>query len=322
MKVTDLDYPIEDRLLKKLDLMIARCVQEHPEKDAVIINEGGEGEGKTNTSCVEAYYVKYKTGRDVHLFFRLEPLINFAKSTEKKIIIWDEPSLDSLSADNLTTLNRDLTRLLMTARKKRHFLIINMTKFWKFNEYIVVERALGLVHMYSRREIDPGRFVYIPKKHLEELYTTFKSKRKRLYKSLSTLRGTFPDIMKKHFDRMGFHVNNIPNATYTIYDQEKDKAIHSIGDTEKKSKKETKIEKSLEELRYKVAMLAKKRIIPIEEMANIMDIGSNRIREWAKLGPIQSVSLENVGSEASPPPVIITKRVDSEKNHQSIVVAE
>jgi intein/homing endonuclease len=38
--------------------------------------------GKSNTACANAYYVKLKTGKDIHLFFRLEPLIRMAQQTE------------------------------------------------------------------------------------------------------------------------------------------------------------------------------------------------------------------------------------------------
>ena len=136
--VTDLNYYMENRLIKKLDLIIKRCEQKQPKKDACITMEGQEGEGKTNSSLACAYYIKNKTGRDIHLFFRLKPLIDFAKTTERKIIIWDEPALDSLNAEHFKEINRDLTKLLMTVRKKRHIFFWCFTKFYKFNEYIVV----------------------------------------------------------------------------------------------------------------------------------------------------------------------------------------
>ena len=235
VKVTDLQYGLEDKLVKKLDAMIKRCTQDNPKKDAVLINEGSEGEGKSSSSWAEAYYVKHQTNREVHLFFRLEPMIEFAKSTENKIIIWDEPSLDALSTDALTKLSKDMTRLLMTVRKKRHFFIFNLTKFWKFPEYLVVDRCLGLIHMYSRKEVEPGRFVYIKKRRLEELWKDYHSGKKRNYKKYKSFFGSFP-MMEKYFDKMDFFVNGIPHATLAIYEQEKDKSINSIGVKDKEDK--------------------------------------------------------------------------------------
>lgn len=238
----DSHYALENRLVKKLDLMIARCEQLHPKKDAVLICEGAEGEGKSNSSTAIAYYIKKKTNRTINMFFRLEPLIKFAQSTEGQIIIWDEPALDALSTDWYKEANKDLMRLLMTVRKKRHFFIFNFTKFYKFSEYIVVDRSLGLIHMYSRNETEPGRFVYIKKKNLERLFLGYKISKKRLYRPLTSFRGNFPDIIEKHFEKMGISVEGKVNATYDDYEIEKDKAIMSIGNEKKVSKRDITID--------------------------------------------------------------------------------
>ena len=92
-----------DKALKyKMDLMIKRVTQPNPKKDCLLLVEGGEGEGKTNLSLQLAYYVKSQTGRELsnkNIFFRAEALLDFAKSTEEQIIIYDEPSLDMLSSE-------------------------------------------------------------------------------------------------------------------------------------------------------------------------------------------------------------------------------
>ena len=49
MRVFPFDYPLDDALLSKIDLMIARCEQKNPKKDAVLLFEGMEGEGKRPT---------------------------------------------------------------------------------------------------------------------------------------------------------------------------------------------------------------------------------------------------------------------------------
>lgn len=289
MIVTDLKYGLEKRLVKKLDLMIQRCTQPRPIRDAPLICEGGEGEGKTNSSVAIAYYVKCKTGRDAHLFFRLEPLIKFAQSTEEKIIIWDEPALDSLGMDWYKEVSKNLLRLLMTARKKRHFIIFNFTKFYKFSEYIVVDRCLGLIHMYSRNEITPGRFVYIRRRDLEALYLGYKISKKRLYNKLKSFRGSFPDIMEKYFDKMDFFVEGKPHATFKDYQEEKDKAIFSIG-------KSTKMSEADEEriLKGRVGRLK----LPIqnrEELAKQLKIHPRTLYKWSgkdeKDGFLEDVSL-------------------------------
>jgi len=281
MIVTDLQYGLETKLVNKLDIMIERCTTNHPKRDALMINEGGEGEGKTNSSLAEAYYVKTKTDRDIYLFFRLQSLIDFAKSTENKILIWDEPSLDSLSTDHLKKINMDLTRLLMTVRKKRHFFIINMTKFYKFNEYIVVDRCLGMVNMYSRKGTEIGRFRYIKKSSLEYLFNAYRFSKKRLYFKLSKFGGKFPDIIEKYFGRMGIIVvdgfgKQHLNASYDVYEREKDKAIMSIGD---KDVEKAKDKRDLRMFKWKVANI-KFPCSTQKEWAEKVGISVSIVKSW------------------------------------------
>lgn len=285
MIVTDLEYALENKLIEKLDLMIDRCHRPKIKKDVVLIIEGGEGEGKSNTSCAVAYYVKSKTNRDIHLFFDLGKMIDFAKNTHDKIIIWDEPALDSLSTDHYKEINKDLIRLLMTVRKKRHFFIFNFTKFYKFSDYIIVDRAIGMIHMYSRKEIEAGRFRYIKKRRLEDLYRYWRSSRQRLYMPLSSFGGVFPEILTNQFNKMGINVDGIKSATIEDYERAKDTAINNIG----KKKIGSSSDNSLLELK-----ILKKKIgnltPPIKSktlLASLMGINRRTLLEW------QSIPIEN-----------------------------
>ena len=270
------EFVLEKKLVKKLDRVVRGITQDNPKEDAVFINEGKEGKGKSNSAIVEALYVKIKTRREVHLFFRLEKLIEFAKSHSKKIIIWDEPSLDSLSTEQVTKLNRNMLRLFMTIRKKRHFFIINYTKFWKFPEYIIVDRSNGMIHM---REDKTGRFLYIRKRRLEFLWNEYRKAHRRSYRKAMDFGGRMPLLLGERFDKLKFHVNDIPNATYEDYEKCKDEAIESIGVKEKNGDK-TKIK--LDELRRKISQIEFKGLTKIE-LANQLGINSARLREWKKI---------------------------------------
>lgn len=274
MIVTDLEYSLEKKLIDKLDILITRCEIKQPKRDALLIIEGGEGEGKTNTSCAISYYIKYKTGRSIRMFFNLEKLIEFAQSTKNQIIIWDEPALDSLSIDHFKNINKDLIRLLMMVRKNRHFFIFNFTKFYKFSEYIVVDRALGLINMYSRDGIHAGRFSYIRKKYLEALYTAYRTSKKRLYFKLRSFGGNIPEVMNKHFNKMQIQVEDKPNATLDDYELEKDKAIMSIGN---KKQEVNEIHK----LKYAYATCKKE--WTKRQRAEYVGIDERTLRLWAEL---------------------------------------
>lgn len=232
-------FPLEDRLIQKIDLMIKRCVTNNPKRDAVLIVEGAEGEGKTTESVALGYYVAWRTGRafnHLNVFFDLRKMIDTLKSTEDMIAVWDEPALQSMSKDALSSIVKDLERLLMMARKKRHFIIINLAYFNKFSEYIVWQRPLGMIHVYSRNEIQPGRFVYIRKKNLELLWYDWKIKHKRNYRRYCSkgIRGTFADVMNPDYKH-----NVLSSFDINYYEREKDKAIMSIGvEKDKRSHRE------------------------------------------------------------------------------------
>ena len=123
----------------------------------------------------------------------------------------------------------------MMARKKRHFFIFNITKFYKFNEYIIVDRPMALIHVYSRKNVESGRFIYIRKKHLENLWRDYRFSKKRSYKKYQSkkVKGTFPDILNIKYKN-----NVLSEFDYGAYEKKKDKAIESIG--KEKNKKSDK----------------------------------------------------------------------------------
>jgi len=275
-------------LYKKLEVMIARCERDKPALDALLINEGAEGSGKTNASVLEAGFIRALTGREIHLFFRLKEMMEFAQTHEGKIIIWDEPSLDSLSSDAMTTLNKDMTRLFMAIRKKRHFFIVNFTKFWKFPEYITNERALGMFRTYSLKEIQNGRFLYIKKGNLERLRQDYDKNKKKNYRKYASFHGVFPEILEDYFDSMDISVNNRKNCTLKDYGDEKDKAIEQIGHKEGgMSKKELALWKQVNGLRYRFSMI---REITRDRLCAAIGLEPRRIQEWAKI-PLESTDL-------------------------------
>lgn len=237
MIVTKFKYPLETNLVSKLDLMIERCSDKGSKKDTVLLCEGAEGEGKTTFSIAIAYYVAEQTGREFdvsRVFFDVEKMIEFGQSKEKQIIIWDEPALQALSTDWASSAVKNLTRLLMMARKKQHFIIINMTKFYKFNEYVVVDRPMALIHVYSRRNIESGRFMYLRKKCLEPLWRDYRFRKVRSYKKYASkkIRGTFPDILNPKYKN-----NVLKSFDNKTYEKNKDAAIMEIGKDTKKDKK-------------------------------------------------------------------------------------
>ncbi len=217
MKFTDLEIPMDKFLVQKLELMIDR-MGEKRKGDNLVLVEGSEGSGKSNMSFIIAKYISFVTKRpfsNSNIFFDVDKMIEFAQNTEKQIFVWDEPALSGLSNEWFNKNQRNLIKLLMLVRKKRHFMIFNLTKFYKFNSYIV-ERAVGMVRMYSSDGINMGRWAYYKVNNIEKLAYDWQSKRKKSYRKYYSFLG-----------KTGYHLPRIIDEK--AYEKEKDKAIMSIG---------------------------------------------------------------------------------------------
>jgi len=228
--VTDLDLYMDPRLKEKMDLMVKRSTGKK-KMDNLIVIDGDEGIGKSTLSVYLAYYYASKSERTFsvdNIFFDVNKLIQFAQTTEDQIIIWDEAALGGLSIEHSKQHQINLTKLLMTARKKRHLWIFNIPKFFKLNEYILVDRAIALIHVYARRQLEAGRFCYYKKKAKEKLfYHRIRTRQREYYKYMSFW-GTFPNCLTKIIDE-------------DKYEAMKDEAIASIGKEEKKNRYERRI---------------------------------------------------------------------------------
>jgi hypothetical protein len=267
MKVTDLNYFMEPKLVEKLDLMIDRTTK--GKMDNVVIVDGHEGYGKTNISAGVAYYVHWKTKRPlslVNFFFDVEKLIDFALKTEQQIIIWDEAALQGLAAQWQNRYQIKLVKLLMVARKKRHFFIFNIPKFYKLNEYIAVDRSIGLIHVYARRETQLGRFTYYNKKTKEILYLDWRSKRKRNYSKYYNFHGSFPEVLGKIVDEKA-------------YDAKKDEGIASLGENDKTPIYSDKLLK----LQYGLTLLPDALGIKVKDLLEVLDVSKNAFHKWKEI---------------------------------------
>ena len=210
--VTDKKYYMDNLLVKKLDLMVDRTDKK---MDNLVLIDGDEGQGKSNLAMGVAHYFAFKSKRTFtvdNVFFDLDKLIDFAKDGEDKVIVWDEGALGGMAAEWWKKNQLEFIKLLMIARKKRHFIVICIPKFFKLNEYLVVDRSIGLLHVYARNEIERGRFVYYGKSNKEKLFYNWRRTKQRHYKRNYDFRGSFLEYLPKVIDE-------------EVYEAKKDDAI-------------------------------------------------------------------------------------------------
>lgn len=198
-KVTDKQFQMEKFLINKLELIKKRVTER--KLDAVMMVDGDEGFGKTGISILCAYYLSHITKRKFnldHIFFDPKEFIKFINTTKNQIIIWDEAALGGLASSWQNKVQQMLIQTLMTCRFRKHIIFFNCPKFYRLNAYFVMERATGLIHVYSHDKINAGRFIYYKKELLEKMVGMWGKKKTKPYKIFydRRLRGHFVDAFK------------------------------------------------------------------------------------------------------------------------------
>ena len=261
MKVTDKDYYLDDNLKENLDFCIKRQKKNF---DHVFIIDGNEGYGKSSFSLAVGNYLAYSTGKPFSLdnvFFDVDKMMEFAVKTEEQVIIWDEAALMGLSKEWQNKLQIKLTKLLMVARKKRHFWIFNIPSIAELNSYVAVRRSIALLHVYSPDHITRGAFVFLNKRIKNKAYIEMK-KSKREYYGKYNFHGKFTDT--------SWLIDN------KAYEAKKDAAILSVLDTETVNSVSAKLIK----LQYGVTTLER---YSLDELAPIFGVDKRTLYNWKNL---------------------------------------
>jgi len=262
------EISIDSYLAKKLDLMCKKVTKHN--FDNLLIIDGDEGFGKTNLASAVCGYVSVKTKRELtndNVFFLIDDMINFAIKTKEKIIWWDEGALGGLASEGYTKVQTKLLKLLYIARKKKHFYVFVIPKFYKLREAII-DRSIALLHVYSRDGITRGRFAYYKTASMDKLFGYWYKKKEKGYNQFYNRCGSFSKTLSK--------VINGPK-----YERQKDKAILSIGNDKfsKEDKELNKIKQEYTKLKRSIA----KAVIPNtskQKMADLLGISSRTLQRW------------------------------------------
>jgi hypothetical protein len=216
---------IEPRLKEMLDLFSIRLKKK---RDALLLIDGNEGEGKSNMATTCGAYMGEILGRPYtvdNVFFDINKMLEFAINTKEQIIHWDEGALGGLASEWWNKNQIQFIKLLMVARKKKHFFIICIPKFYKLTEYIACDRSLGLAHVYSADNLEQGRFTYYNSMSKEKLYDNWKRKHMKTFRTGYNFHGRFTETLPVVLNE-------------DLYEKKKDEAILSMGE-------KTKLDKNL-----------------------------------------------------------------------------
>ena len=261
---------IDNKLGEKLLLAVKRCTGRN-KQDNIFIVDGDEGIGKTTLSATCAKFCAVHAKRKLdhtRMFFEPEDMMKMAAATEDQIFIWDEAAIGALSTEWWKKAQTRLVKFLMVSRKKRHIYFFNIPKIFRLNEYLAVDRSIGLIHVYAREHTKLGWFTYYTKDAKERLFEEYKRGKKRKYKAFSTMHGAFSNDFAKIIDE-------------ERYDVMKDTAIDNIlkDDDDKRGKSRKWLEK-LQELKYRITQLP----YPRKEISEILGVDTTTISKWTEFG--------------------------------------
>jgi hypothetical protein len=218
--VTDREYLMDGYLISLLN----RCIKrEQHNWDNLIIIDGDTGTGKSTFAFQIAYYYAWNMNKEFtvdNVFFESEAMIDYAQTNKNKIIVWDESALDGMAMDWQNQNQKNLVKLLYTARKLGHFLIFIIPEFRKLQSVFALNRSFVLLRVYSTDGIKRGYWKGYSQSSKRALYFS-ELKYSGGAQIYPNVRGRFPAV------------NDLIDMK--AYDVKKDAAIMSIGSKTKQA---------------------------------------------------------------------------------------
>jgi len=268
MIVTDKKYHMEDFMINLFDFCIKR---QQKNFDHLFLVDGDEGYGKSTAVVGWANYIAWKTGKPFtvdNVFFDVDKMLEFARHNERQVIVYDEAALGAMASDWQNKTQKKLVKMLMVARKKGHFWFFVIPKFFKLNEYMVVDRARGLFHVYSADDLTRGSFVYFKRQSLVNMYYLIKKQKVRNYKK---------------YDKIGKYVQKGFVIDEDEYERRKDDAIESIYKTDDSIDLKAM---QIKQLRYIVSLLLKETESKLQAHRFVGDIIGMELKSMYKWGKL------------------------------------
>lgn len=302
IRYTDKNLIMNPLLVQKLDLMVERVVKHR--FDNLVLVDGSEGLGKSNLTSAIGYYLAFKSGRSFsqsNVFFLIDDMVKFAVNNEKQVIWWDEAALGGLASESYNKVQTKLLKLLMIARKKQHFYIFVIPKYFKLKESII-DRAIALLHVYSHDEITRGRFAYYSKRAKEIMFQEWRRLKFNPYKKYYTFLGTFSETLPLVLDEKE-------------YDKKKDEAIMSLGQTDSTESRVTiKLKEDLHRIKFAYASLCEIKGLTQKILAERLGIPPSTLRGWLKLKNSPHDNKDNNQSDGVAIPIKEDIQKDDDEN--------
>lgn len=164
---------IDTFLLQKLE-SIKKIIKKN--WDCVILIDGEERSGKSTLGMTIGNYLD----PDLSLNNIASGLDDAKKKIQslpdKSVLIVDEGSLVFNSKDALNKAQKELMKILDVVGQKNMVIIVVLPSIFDLNKTIAVRRSRFLLHVYTNKKMDRGKFAYFSKKKKAVLYELGKKK--------------------------------------------------------------------------------------------------------------------------------------------------
>lgn len=128
--------------------------------DCIAIYDGKEGAGKSTKAIQDAYYLDPLLNLD-RICFNSTDFMNACKSASiGQAVVYDEAYTGLYSRASMSKVNRTIVKMLAEIRQKRLYIMIVMPTFFDLDRNIALWRTRYLVHVYTGKDMERGRFSY------------------------------------------------------------------------------------------------------------------------------------------------------------------
>jgi hypothetical protein len=142
--------------------------------DMIFAVDGAEGSGKSVLAMQGAYYLDNTFNIDRVCFTPDEFKNAVGKAKKYQAIVYDEAMKGLNSRQALFLINITLIHMLAEIRQKNLFIFIVLPCFFELDKYVAIWRSRALLHVYTGKNFERGRFAFFNYDKKKKLYVSGK----------------------------------------------------------------------------------------------------------------------------------------------------
>lgn len=168
IRIGDRECAIDNFLIQKLDNVKSIIKRNW---DCVILIDGMERSGKSTLGLTCAWYISEgELTLDNVASDSDDAIRKLERLPDRSVIMIDEGSLIFSSKESMSAEQKKLIKIMNVIGQKNMVFIIVLPSFFDLNKFIAVNRSRFLLHVYTNRHLDRGRFCFFSEHKKKILY--------------------------------------------------------------------------------------------------------------------------------------------------------